>query len=213
MLNLSDPIGQGIVASLAHPGGNITGVVEDDLAQVAAKRLQLLKDAVPAIADIVVLLNPDLSYSRSQWQQLELAASSLNMKLRRLLVHQPGEFEQAFSGLERDRPDGLFVTNSSLNFVNRRLVVELAAKSRLPMMTSWREYTEAGGLMSYASVRADRFRRAAIYVGKILKGAKPADLPIKQPIKYELVVNLKTARSLNLEISRELLLIADEVIE
>jgi putative ABC transport system substrate-binding protein len=213
MLNLSDPIGQGIVASLARPGGNITGVVEDDSAQIAAKRLQLLKDAVPRTVYIAVLFSPDLSYSRSQWQQLELAASSLNLKLRQLVARQPGEFGRAFSGVELDRPDGLFVTNSPLNFVNRSLIIELAAKSRLPMMTSWREYTEAGGLMSYASVRADRFKRAAIYVGKILKGARPTDLPVEQPTKYELVINLKTARSLNVDIPRDLLLVADEVIE
>jgi putative tryptophan/tyrosine transport system substrate-binding protein len=213
MMNVSDPVGQGIVASLAHPGGSITGLSSDDSAEMAAKRMQLLKDTIPRAAQVVVLLNPDLRYAQLQWQQLELWAPSLGVTLQRLVVRQVSEFEGAFAAIRRDGSDVLFVANSSLNFVNRRLIIELAAKSRLPMMTASREYTEAGGFMSYGYVRTDSFRRAAIYVGKILKGAKPADLPIEQPTKFELVINLKTARSLNLEIPRDLLLVADEVIE
>jgi putative ABC transport system substrate-binding protein len=214
MLNVSDPIGQGIVASLAHPEGNITGGTQDDSAEIEAKRMQFFKDALPRAAEVAVLIaNPDRPYARIQWQQLEVGARSLNVMLRRLVVRQASELEGAFTAIERDRPDGLFVTNSSLNFVNRRLIIELATKSQLPTMSAFREYPEAGGLMSYSNVRIDRFRSAAIYAGKILRGAKPADLPVEQPTKYELVINLKTARSLNLEISRPLLLIADEVIE
>jgi putative ABC transport system substrate-binding protein len=213
MLNLSDPIGQGIVTSLAHPEGNITGLIEDDSAEVAAKRMQLLKDMVPHAHEVAILLNPDIPYSRSQWEQLERAAPSLNVMIRAVLARTANEFEGVFAAMGRDRPNVLFVTNNPLNLVHRKLVIELAAKNQLPLMSSWREYTEAGGLMSYASVRADRFQRAAIYVGKILKGAKPTDLPVEQPTKYELVINLKTAKSLNLEIPRDLLLIADEVIE
>jgi len=213
MLSVNDPVGQGIVASLAHPGGNITGVIQDDSAEVAAKRLQFLKDAIPHVAQVTVLLNQDLRYAQLQWQQLELVAPSLNVTVRRLGVRQASEFEGAFAAIGRDRPDALFVAGSSVNFVNRRLIAEFAAKSRLPTMSYLREITEVGGLMSYATARVDRFRRAAIYVAKILKGAKPADLPVEQPTKYELVINLKTARSLNLEIPRDLLLVADEVIE
>jgi len=213
MLSVNDPVGQGIVASLAHPGGNITGVIQDDSAEVAAKRLQFLKDAIPHVAQVTVLLNQDLRYAQLQWQQLELVAPSLNVTVRRLVVRQASEFEGAFAAIGRDRPDALFVAGSSVNFVNRRLIAEFAAKSRLPTMSYLREITEVGGLMSYATARVDRFRRAAIYVAKILKGAKPADLPVEQPTKYELVINLKTARSLNLEIPRDLLLVADEVIE
>jgi putative ABC transport system substrate-binding protein len=214
MLNLSDPIGQGIVTSLAHPEGNITGLIEDDSAQIAAKRMQLLKDMVPHTVQVAVLLNPDIPYSRSQWQQLERAAPSLNVTLRPLVIRVAGEFEATFAAIGRDHhPDVLFVTNNPLNLVHRKLVIELAAKRRLPTMSGWREYTEAGGLMSYASVRAERFRRAAIYVSKILKGAKPADLPVEQPTKYELLINLKTAKALGLTIPRDLLLVADEVIE
>jgi len=213
MLNVSDPVGQRIVASLAHPDGNITGVIQDDSAEIAAKRMQLLKDAVPNATQVGVLIDPDAPYSQAQWQQLELAAQSLKLSLRQVAVRRASEFESAFAATVRDRPDVLLVIDNSLNFVHRVLVIELAFKNRLAIMSSWRESTEAGGLMSYGNVRQDRFRRAAIYVGKILKGAKPADLPIEQPTKYELVINLKTARLLNLEIPRDLLLVANEVIE
>jgi putative ABC transport system substrate-binding protein len=214
MLNVSDPIGQGIVATLAHPEANITGGTQDDSAEIEAKRMQFFKDALPRSAEVAVLIaNPDLPYARIQWQQVEAAARSLNVMLRRLVFRQASELEGAFTAIERDRPDGLFVTNSSLSFVNRRLIIELATKSQLPTMSAFREYPEAGGLMSYSNVRIDRFRSAAIYVGKILRGARPADLPVAQPTRYELVINLKTARSLKLEIPRDLLLVADEVIE
>jgi putative ABC transport system substrate-binding protein len=213
MMNVSDPVGQGIVANLARPGGNITGVIQDDSAEIAAKRMQLLKDTVPQTAKVAVLLNPDFAYAQYQWQQLELAARSLKVTLRRLVARQESEFERVFAAIGPNRPDALFITASPLNFVNRTLIIDLTAKVGLPTMTSWREYTEAGGLMSYGSVRADRFRHAGIYVGRILKGAKPADLPVENPSKYELVINLKTARLLNLEIPRPVLLIADEVIE
>jgi putative ABC transport system substrate-binding protein len=213
MLSVMDPVGQGIVASLAHPGGNVTGLTQQDSAQIATKQLQLLKDAIPQTAKVAVLLNPDLPQSQSQWQQLELAAPSLDVTLHQLVVRQASEFEVAFAAIGPDRPDALFVTNSELTFVNRRLIVELAAKRQLPTMSPIREYTEAGGLMSYGYVRPEQFRRAAMYVGKILKGAKPADLPVEQPTTYELVINVKTAKSLNLELPRPLLLIADDVIE
>jgi len=213
MMNVSDPLGQGIVASLARPAGNITGGSQDDSAEIAARRMQLLKDALPQTARLAVLLNPDLPYTQLQWQQLERAAPSLKLALRQLVAREASELEGAFAAIGQDRPDALFVINSELNFVNRRRIMELASKNHLPTITAQREYPEAGGLMSYGSVRLDRFRRAGIYVGKILKGAKPADLPVEQPTKYELVINLKIARSLNLEIPRDLLLVADEVIE
>lgn len=213
MFSVTDPVGQGIVASLAHPGGNITGLSQDDSAEIAAKRIQLLKDAIPTAARVAVLLNPDLPYVQSQWQQIERVAPSLNIALRQLVARQASEIEGAFASIEQDRPDALLVAQSELNFFNRRLILELAAKRRLPTISNLREYTEAGGLMSYGYLRTESFRRAAIYVGKILKGARPADLPIEQPTRYELVINLKAARSLNLEIPSPLLLIADEVTE
>jgi putative tryptophan/tyrosine transport system substrate-binding protein len=213
MMNVSDPVGQGIIASLAHPGSNITGVIQDETAEVSAKRMQLLKDAVPRAAKVAVLFNPDQPYERSQWQQLELAAHALNVTLQQLVAHQPSEVEGAFATIGSHRPDVLLLPITSRGFSNRGLIIELALKNRLPAMSAFREITEIGGLMSYGSIRVDRFRRAAIYVGKILKGARPADLPVEQPTKYELVVNLKTARSLDLKIPRDLLLVADEVME
>jgi putative tryptophan/tyrosine transport system substrate-binding protein len=213
MMNVSDPVGQGIVASLARPGGNITGVIHDDTAEISAKRMQLLKDAVPRAAKVAVLFNPDQPYERSQWQQLELAAHPLKVTLLQLVARRPSEVEGAFAAIGSHRPDVLLLPITSRGFANRGLIIELALKNRLPVMSAFREITEIGGLMSYGSIRVDRFRRAAIYIGKILNGAKPADLPVEGPTKYELVVNLKTARSLDLEIPRDLLLVADEVIE
>ena len=213
MMNVSDPVGQGIIASLAHPRGNITGVIQNDTAEISAKRMQLLKDAVPHATKVAVLLNPDQPYDRSQWQQLELAARSLQVTLRQLVARRGSEIEGAFASIGTDRPDVLLLPISSLIFSNRARIIELALKNRLPAMSPFREITEIGGLMSYGSVRVDRFKRAAIYVGKILKGAKPADLPVEQPTKFELLINLKTVGLLNLEIPRDLLLVADEVIE
>src|SRR5262249_46045935 len=150
----------------------------------------------------------------SEWSALETAAQSLNMTLQSIEVRGPGEYQGAFDSMTRERPDALFLAASNaLHFSNRRLITELATKHRIPTGSGFREITEVGALMSYSSVRVDRFRHAAIYVGKILKGAKPADLPVIQPTKYELVINLKTAQSLNLGIPRDLLLVADEVIE
>ena len=213
MLNVSDPIGQGWVAGLAHPGGNVTGSTLEDSAEVSAKSLQLLKDAVPRITQVAVLMNPDLPVNQVQWQHLEAAARSLKVVLRPAVARQADNFKDAFAGVDRDRCDAVLLANSGLNFANRRTIVELAAASRLPAMSSWREATQAGGLMSYGHVRIDQFRSAAIYVSKILKGAKPADLPVETPTKYELVINLRTAKALNLDFPRSLLLIADEVIE
>ena len=213
MINGVDPVAQGIVTSLARPGGNITGLTQDDSARLAAKRMQLLKDAIPQASKIGVLTNPDLTYDQAQWQQLKLTAQSLDVTLRLIAVRHASEFEDAFAEISGDRPDALLITGGGALFTHRRTIVELAAKNRLPVMSSYKEATEIGGLMSYGSNRVDLFRRAAIYVGKILKGSKPEDLPIEQPIKYELVINLKTARTLKLEIPRDVLLIADEVIE
>jgi putative tryptophan/tyrosine transport system substrate-binding protein len=213
MMNVSDPLGQGFVTNLAHPHANITGTSGDDSAEVAAKRLQLLKDIAPGTLRVGVLINPDLPYAQAQWHQLEHAADLLSMTLRRLDVRRSNEIEEVFGTIAQARLDAAFVTNSELAFVNRRLIAELAAKLRLPTMANVREAAQAGALISYGNDRSESFHRAAMYVAKILKGAKPSDLPIEQPTKYELVINSKTAKSLGLEIPRELLLIADEVIE
>ena len=214
MVNVYDPVGQGFVKSLAHPGGNITGVVQDDSAEVSARRLQLLKDAVPPISRVAVLTNTDLPYARTELKALEQAAESLRLTLEAITVHHASEFDAAFQRMTRDRPDALLIAGGNdLSFPHRRLIIELANGSRLPTASNFREMTEIGGLLSYSSVRTERFRRAAIFVGKILKGAKPADLPVEQPTKYELVINLKIARLLNVEIPHDLLVIADDLIE
>src|SRR5262249_6343139 len=147
MMNVTDPLGYGIVASLAHPEGNITGLVQDDSAEIAAKRMQLLKDAIPYVAHVAVLMDPDLQDQQSQWQQLERAALSLNVRLRQLVVRQPSELEAGFAAIGGDRPDAVFVINNPINFVHRRFIAELAAKSRLPMIAALREFTESGALM------------------------------------------------------------------
>ena len=213
MVNVPDPIRLGIITSLAHPGGNITGVIIEDSAQLAPKRLQLLKDGVPQISKLAVLLNPDNPYDADEWAALELGARSLRIALQSFEARQVSEYELAFDRMTGERPDALYVTGNGLNLTHRQLIMSLAAKSRLPAVSGFKEVTEAGGLMSYSSDRIDRYRHAAIYVGKILNGTTPGDLPAEMLTKYELVINLKTARALNLEISRDLLLVADEVIE
>jgi putative tryptophan/tyrosine transport system substrate-binding protein len=214
MMNVFDPVGQGIVPSLAHPGGNITGVTQDESAEIGARRLQLLKDAVPKIARVAVLINMDQPYGPVEWKALEQAAQSLRLALQAIAVHRVSEYADAFDQMTKEKHDAAFIAISApLSFTNRRLIVELAAKRRLPTISNFSEATEDGGLMSYGSLRTDRFRRAGVYVGKVLKGAKPGDLPIELPTKFELIINLKTARSLDLEIPRDLLLVADEVIE
>ena len=213
MVNVSDPIRLGIITSLAHPGGNITGVISEDSAQLAPKRLQLLKDGVPQISKLAVLLNPDNPYDADEWAALELGARSLRIALQSFEARQVSEYERAFDRMTGERPDALYVAANGLNFTHRQLIMSLAAKSRLPAVSGFKEVTEAGGLMSYSSDRIDRYRHAAIYVGKILNGTTPGDLPAEMLTKYELVINLKTARALNLEISRDVLLVADEVIE
>ena len=157
MLNVADPVGQGIIASLAFPEANITGLVQDESPEIAPKRLQLLKDALPQISRVVVLMQPDASYAKSEWKVLEPAARSLRMTLQAIAVRQINEFEGAFIGMTRDRPDALLVSNSELNFTHRRLILQFADKSRLPTISWLREFTELGGLMSYGVNRVDSF--------------------------------------------------------
>ncbi len=182
MMNVSNPLRLGIVASLALPGGNITGVTQDDSEEIATKRLQILKDVVPNATRVAVLMDPDSPGSQSQWQQLEQAVRSLNVTLRRVGVRQRSELERVLAAIGQDHPDALFVANSELNFVNRSLIMEFAVPNRLPTISSFREYPEAGGLISYGFDRTDQFRRAAIYVGKILKGKnRPTFLSNNRP--------------------------------
>jgi putative ABC transport system substrate-binding protein len=212
MALVADPVGSGLVANLAHPGGNVTGltIMTTDL---SAKRLQLLKEAIPRVAKVAVLWNPDTPYSPKVIDELKAAAPSLSIELKFVGVRTPEEFGPAFLAVSRAHAQALYVIEETLFFTHRMTLLELASKGRLPAMCGARQYADAGGLMSYGPNYGDLFRRSAGYVDKILKGAKPGDLPIDQPTKFELVVNLKTAKALGLPIPESILLQADEVIQ
>jgi putative tryptophan/tyrosine transport system substrate-binding protein len=212
MLQVADPVGSGLVPSLAHPGGNITGL-SILLPDISAKRLQLLTEAVPTVSRVAVLWNPDTPYHKTLLQEVEAAAPALRLHLLPIAVQEPGEFEGAFSAMARAQVDALFVADDPMFFTSRTRLVELAAKSRLPTMFAHRGFVPAGGLMSYGPSLSERFRLAATYVDKILKGRKPSDLPVEQAAKLEFVINLKTAKALGLTIPPVVLFQADEVIQ
>jgi len=205
-----DPVGLGLVASLARPGGNITGLTSNTGPEIEGKRLELLKDALPRISR-VAYLGMKTDWGGPLGESAKAAAKALNLTLLHA-QHAPNEYAGAFALIARQRPDALLVATSAPAYAHRRLIVEFAVKNRLPGMYGWREFVEAGGLMSYGASLSDLLRRAAGYVDKILKGAKPGDLPIEQPTKFELVINLKTAKALGLTIPPPVLVRADEVI-
>jgi putative ABC transport system substrate-binding protein len=210
--NHSDPVGSGLVASLARPGGNVTGlsILNPEL---VGKQVELLKEVVPSLVRMAVLWNPTHQAHATMLSQAEAAARALGLQPQRLQARGADDYEPAFSAITRNRAQALLVLGDVTVWRYRRQVAELAAKSRLPAMFVQREHAEAGGLMSYGASLPDNYRRAAAYVHKILKGAKPADLPIEQPTKFELVINLKTAKALGLTIPPSLLQRADQVIE
>jgi putative tryptophan/tyrosine transport system substrate-binding protein len=212
-VNVLDPVGSGIVSSLARPGGNITGLASHVSPEIAGKRLELLKEAVPQISRVAVLLTADTESDTAQWSILEYAARSLRVNLQAFTARVPDEFERAFVKMSRENPDAIFGTYNAPNLIHRKIIVAFATANHLPGMFAFTEAAAEGGLMSYGASRADLFRRTALYVGKILKGARPADLPIEQPINFELVINLKTAKMLGLKIPPTLIARADEVIE
>jgi putative ABC transport system substrate-binding protein len=209
-----DPVEAGLVASLARPGGNLTGLTMLGV-QLHGKRLELLKEVVPQGARVAALFDvvgaPD--QRRLHMQEAEPAARALGFTLQAWEVHGPEGFERVFAALTAERPEALYVPGSPLMVANRKRIATFALQNRLPSVYEWREAVEDGGLMSYGTSNADLSRRAATYVDKILKGAKPADLPVEQPMKFELVINLKTAKALGLTISPTLLFQADEVIQ
>jgi putative ABC transport system substrate-binding protein len=212
---MQDPVTDGLVQSLARPGGNVTGLTL--LApELVPKRLQLLKEAVPGVSRVAALWHPAAHGERTMRDMVkdtEVAARTLGVQLQLLGVAGPNDFDMAFSAMTRERADALIVFAGPILYGEHRRIVDLAAKHRLPAIYAWREAVDSGGLMSYGANIPDLFRRAATYVGKILKGAKPADLPVEQPTKFELVVNLKTAKALGLTIPASLLVRADQVIE
>ena len=208
----NDPVERGLVASLARPGGNITGTAESTT-ELAGKRLELLKEALPRLSRVAVLWNPRNETEPLQWNAIQAAARTLGVTLQSFEVKDPKDFPDAFSGIRRARADALITFLSPLTTAYRPIIVEFATKTRLPTMFSVRADVVAGGLMSYAQHLPDSFRRAAYFVDKILKGAKPADLPVELPAKFELVINLKTANALGVAIAPSVLVRADTVIE
>jgi putative ABC transport system substrate-binding protein len=212
MATSADPAGFGVVSGLARPGTNVTGL-STIAVELAAKRLELLKEAIPRIARIAELANMSSPASASQWRQIEVAARSLGLEPQLLDVRAPADFARAFDTAINQRADAIIVANDTLTQSNLIRIVDLSAKHRLPSIFASREFVDAGGLMAYGPNFTDLYRRAATYVDKILKGAKPADLPIEQPTKFELVINLRTAKALGLTIPPSLLARADQVIE
>jgi putative ABC transport system substrate-binding protein len=211
MATSSDPVQAGIVASLARPGGNITGFTSDTGPEFEVKRLQLLKEALPEAARVAYL------GLKSDWESLEgrsirAGASTLGVTLGHAEQSTTNYFA-AFDSITRERPHALFVAANTMNYANRQTIAEFAVEQQMPGVCPFREFVEAGGLMSYGVNLDDLFSRAAGYVDKILKGAKPADLPVQQPTKFELVINVRTARALGLTIPPTLLAQVDEVIE
>jgi putative tryptophan/tyrosine transport system substrate-binding protein len=212
MLGVYDPVGAGLVASLARPGGNITGVSTLGL-ELAGKRLEILKETVPQLGRVAVLANPAAPPHTVFLETLRVVSQELGLQLQVLEVRSPDELDRAFTALTQAGAEALFVLPDPpmLDRLDRR-IADLTAQHRLPAIYPFKSYVDAGGLMSYAPSLPDIYRRAAYYVDKILKGAKPADLPVEQPMKFELVINLKTARALGLTIPSTLLILADEVI-
>ena len=208
---VGDPVGAGFVASLARPGGNITGLTP--IAENSPKWLELLKEAVPTASRIAVLWDPGSQVSTVMWQELQGAAAALGVTLHSLGVSSTAELEQVIAGMTREAADALIVTPTAGTMTHRKRIVDMAAQQQLPGMYGWREFVEAGGLMSYAPNLPDLYRRAATYVDKILKGAKPADLPVERAMKFELVLNFKTAQALGVTFPSTLLILADEVIK
>ena len=207
-----DPVKAGLVASFARPGGNITGSTLL-LPEVSAKRLQLFREILPRVGQVAVLWNSANPAKVQDWRETEAAARVLGLKLQSVKVQRPDQFERAFGLMTSEHADALLVLGDPLTFFYSNRITELAARHRLPAIYNERMYASAGGLMSYAPDFLDIFRHAATYVDKILKGAKPGDLPVEQPTKFELVINLKTAKALGLTIPLSLLQRADQVIE
>jgi putative ABC transport system substrate-binding protein len=207
-----DPVGVGLVASLARPGGNITGVTTTSV-DLSAKRLELLKELTPKISPVAVLWIPTATGNKLQMKETEAAAYSLELHLQPAGVEGPNDFESAFSAINRGKARSLIVLGSPMFASHRARIVDLVAKSRLPAIYPTSVYVDAGGLMSYGNNLNVVYRRAAVYVDKILKGAKPADLPVERPMKFELVINLKTAKQIGLTIPGSVLYRVDRVIK
>jgi putative tryptophan/tyrosine transport system substrate-binding protein len=208
-----DPVGSRFIASLAHPGGNITGMANDPLPEIFAKNLAILKEAAPRLSRVAFLWNPVPPGAEAPKKAVESAARNLGLAFQSVEIRAGNECEAAFASIVRERANGVVVAQDPLTLNSRSQIVRLSERSRIPAVYPVREFSEIGGLMSYGPNLVDQFRRAATYVDKILKGARPSELPIEQPTKFELVINLKTAKTLGLTIPQSLLVQADQVIE
>jgi putative tryptophan/tyrosine transport system substrate-binding protein len=211
-VSVLDPVGAGFVAGLARPGGNATGFVNFEYG-MGGKWLELLKQIAPGITRVAVLRDPAVTSGTGQLGSIQTVAPSFGVEVRPIDVRDPGEIERGVTSFAREPNGGLIVTASALATVHRELIIALVVQHRLPAIYSYRYYAKGGGLVSYGPDNLDQYRRAASYIDRILKGEKPADLPVQNPTKYELVINLKTARALGLDVPPMLLARADEVIE
>ncbi len=210
MVNATDPVEVGLVASLARPGGNVTGLSQQLTPEIRAKQVQLLKEALPKVSRVAVLHSPATTVGLGEY---EAAGRAFELRVQLVEIRGADDLGRAFTAMARDRVDALLVPGDILLFTERQRVAALAREHRLPGMYSLREFTEAGGLMSYSARISEQFRRAAVYVDKILRGASPTTLPVESPSQYELVINLKTAKALGLTIPQSLLVRADQLIE
>jgi putative ABC transport system substrate-binding protein len=212
MVSVGDPVATGFVASVARPGGNITGLA-NIAPELVGKQLQLLREVVPTFSLVAILWNPANPSNASQLREAEAASRALGVRVQPLEVQGPSDIDRAFVAMTRERAGALLVLSDSMFIVQRERIADFAAKSRLPAVYGLRLHAEAGGLIAYGANLLDLVRLTATYVDKILKGAKPGDLPVEQPTKFELVINLKTARALGITVPHSLLLRADEVIQ
>jgi putative ABC transport system substrate-binding protein len=209
---LSDPVEAGLVDSLAHPGGNVTGLTRFS-SELSGKRLELLKEAFPRISLVAILWNPEIPGPSLAYKETQAAANAMGVQLESFEVRAPGDFDQAFSAIIKKRIGGLMVLGDALTIMQRPKILDFAAKNRLPAIYDRPDDVNEGGLMFYGVNEPELFRRAAVYVDKILKGTKPADLPVEQPTKFELVINLKAAKQIGLTIPPNVLARADRVIK
>ncbi|MFO1304948.1 MAG: ABC transporter substrate-binding protein [Burkholderiales bacterium] len=214
-LSLTEPVAVGLVPSLARPGGNVTGLTYGVDTDIFGKQLQLLMEAVPNVRRVAVLSNPASGgpTHKVRMESVKNSARALGLQLQILEVNEPSDFDAAFAAMSKERAGALFLSGDAMFFVHRARLADLATKHRLPSMSTQRQWVDAGGLLSYAPSFPEQYWRAATYVDKILRGAKPADLPIEQPTKFELAINLRTARELGIGIPQALLQRADDVIQ
>ena len=212
VVQITDPVGSGFVASLGRPGGNITGFTVAEFSMFG-KLLEVLKDVAPHVTRVAVVLNPDQAPQLGMWRAIEAAAPAFKVQLTAAGVRDVAELERAIDQFAREPNAGLIVLPSPVTEGNRKLIIALAARHRLPAAYAFRHFVADGGLISYGVDLADQYRQAASYVDRILRGEKPAELPVQQPTKFELVINLKTAKALGLDVPLTLLARADEVIE